>query len=348
MVMAAPSTPAARPAIHVLIVDQRLAFRDALATRLQTEPDLAVVAKAHSAKFAPRVLVGRSADVILLDADLPDDSAIAFCSDLTQSGDQSRVVMVSAVSQPERIVAAVRAGAAAWVRKDESVDHLLRVIRGVVRGDTWVPPRELGAVLRLLIEDQDRRRDGDDLLSSLTRRERDVLFLLVEGAGRKEIAERLQLSANTVRTHLHSLMVKFGVHSTLEVVTLARPRLDAFSQIRLSTIDNSISFLLTRFILSDSRHESVRKNQDPYPERARGDSSAPTGVRAWTPRRPGLPPVARDPLAPACPSVEAAQSRWRSDVLRRMRVFRARSGCNIDVLLRTPAAVPPRYPRGQR
>jgi DNA-binding CsgD family transcriptional regulator len=82
-------------------------------------------------------------------------------------------------------------------------------------------------VLRLLIEDQNRRRDGDDLLASLTRRERDVLFLLVEGAGRKEIAERLQLSANTVRTHLHSLMVKFGIHSTLEVVALARPRLQA-------------------------------------------------------------------------------------------------------------------------
>jgi two-component system nitrate/nitrite response regulator NarL len=228
--MAAPSAPAARPAIHVLIVDQRLAFRDALSTRLQAEPDLTVVAKAHSAKFAPRVLVGRSADVILLDAELPDDSAIAFCSDLARSGDQSRVVMVSAASQPERIVAAVRAGAAAWVRKDESVEHLVRVIRGVARGDTWIPPRELGAVLRLLIEDQDRRRDGDDLLASLTRRERDVLFLLVEGAGRKEIAEQLQLSANTVRTHLHSLMVKFGVHSTLEVVALARPRLGALPQ----------------------------------------------------------------------------------------------------------------------
>src|SRR5215469_16580216 len=220
--MATPSGPPVRPAIHVLIVDQHLAFRDALAARLQAEPDLTVVAKAHSAKFAPRVLVGRSADVVLLDAELPDDSAIAFCSDLTRSGDQSRVIMVSEASQPERIVAAVRAGAAAWVRKDESVDHLLCVIRGVVRGDTWIPPSELGTVLRLLIEDQDRRRDGDDLLASLTRRERDVLFLLVEGAGRKEVAETLQLSANTVRTHLHSLMVKFGVHSTLEVVALAR------------------------------------------------------------------------------------------------------------------------------
>jgi DNA-binding NarL/FixJ family response regulator len=62
-------------------------------------------------------------------------------------------MMVSAAFQSQRIVAAVRAGAAAWFRKDESVDHLLRVIRGVVRGDTWIPPSELGAVLRLLIED---------------------------------------------------------------------------------------------------------------------------------------------------------------------------------------------------
>jgi DNA-binding NarL/FixJ family response regulator len=244
--MATPCEPPLWPLIHVLIVDQHLTFRDALATRLQAEQDLAVVAKAHSAKFAPRVLVGRSADVILLDAELPDDSAVAFCSEMTRNGDQSRVVMLSAASQPERIVAAVRAGAAAWVRKDESIDHLLKVIRGVVRGDTWIPPRELGAVLRLLIEEQDKRRDSDDLLASLTRRERDVLFLLVEGAGRKEIAALLRLSENTVRTHLHSLMVKFGVHSTLEVVALARPRLDAFSQIHLSTIDNVIGFLLSR------------------------------------------------------------------------------------------------------
>ena len=228
--MASPSAPSVRPVIHVLIVDQHLTFRDALATRLQAEPDMAVVAKTDSAEFAPRVLVGRSAEVILLDAELPDDSAIAFCSEMMRGGDQSRVVMLSAVSRPERMVAAVRAGVAAWVRKDESIDLLLGVIRCVASGGTWIPPRELGAVLRLLIEDQDNRRDSDDLLAPLTGRERDILFLVVEGTGRKEIAERLQLSANTVRTHLQSVMAKFGVHSTLEVMALARPRLEAFPE----------------------------------------------------------------------------------------------------------------------
>jgi two-component system NarL family response regulator len=226
---AVPSVPAS---IRVLIVDRLLAFRDALAIRLQREPDLAVVAKVDSAEFAPCVLVGRSVDVILLDAELPDDSAIAFCADMTGRADASRVIMLTAASKPERIVAALRAGAAAWVRKDESIDYLLRVIHGVVRGETWLPPTELGAVLRLLIDDLDNRRDFGDLLATLTPREREVLFQLVEGAGRKEIAERLQLSANTVRTHLHSLMAKLGVHSTLEVVALARPMLEASPGIR--------------------------------------------------------------------------------------------------------------------
>jgi DNA-binding NarL/FixJ family response regulator len=230
--MVTQPAPPVPPAIHVLIVDQRLTFRDALAARLQAEPDMAVVAQANSAEFAARVLVGRSADIILLDAELPDDSVIAFCAEMERRTDAPRVVMLSAASRPERIAAVVRAGAAAWVRKDESIEHLLRVIRGVVRGETWLPPTELGAVLRLLIEDQDDRRDCDDLLTVLTPREQDVLFQLVEGAGRKEVAERLQLSANTVRTHLQSLMVKLGVHSTLEAVALTRPRLDAMPEMR--------------------------------------------------------------------------------------------------------------------
>lgn len=229
------SEPPPQPMIRVLIVDQHLAFRDALATRLQTEPDLAVLAKAHSAEYAASVLVGRSADVILLDADLPDQSAITFSSEMVRRPDPPRIVMLSAASEPERIVAALRAGAAAWVRKDESIEHLLSVIRGVVRGESWLPRRELGRVLHLLIEDQEHRRDSDDLLAALTPRERDVLFLLVEGAGRNEVAKRLQLSANTVRTHLQSLMSKFGVHSTLEVVALARPRLEAIPQAKIDT-----------------------------------------------------------------------------------------------------------------
>ena len=216
----------------MLIVDQQRTFHDALAVRLRAEKDMIVAAEAESTEAARRALAGRAADVILLDAELPDHSAVAFCTEMTQRVHAPRVVMLSAASDAQRIVVAVRAGAAAWVRKDASIDHLLGVIRGVVRGETCLPPTELGGVLRLLMEEQNDRQGCDELLAVLTPREREVLFHLVQGAGRKEVAERLQLSANTVRTHLQSLMGKLGVHSTLEVVALTRPRLEALAEIR--------------------------------------------------------------------------------------------------------------------
>ena len=74
--------------------------------------------------------------------------------------------MLSHTSEPSRIVAAIEAGARAWVRKDESVEHLLRVLRGVARGETWLPPAETGNVLSLLLRQRDGREDGDRLLAS--------------------------------------------------------------------------------------------------------------------------------------------------------------------------------------
>jgi DNA-binding NarL/FixJ family response regulator len=230
--MPAAAAPPGSPRIQILIVDQQRAFRDVLAIRLRAEPDLVVGAQAQSAASARRVMAGRTVDVILLEADLPEDAAVAFCAEMSQRAPGPRVIMLSDTADANRIVAAVRAGAVGWVRKDDSVEHLLRVIRGVVRGEAWLPPAQLTRVLRLLIEDQEDRRDRDELLDALTPRERDVLFHLVDGAGRKEVAERLQLSENTVRTHLQSLMGKLGVHSTLEVVALIRPRMEALPRVR--------------------------------------------------------------------------------------------------------------------
>jgi DNA-binding NarL/FixJ family response regulator len=100
------------------------------------------------------------------------------------------------------------------------VEHLLRVLRGVAQGETWLPPAETGNVLSLLLRRRDWCDNGDRLLGHLTPRERQVLACLAEGAGRNQVAERLNLKANTVRTHLQNIMAKLGVHSTLEAVAL--------------------------------------------------------------------------------------------------------------------------------
>ena len=202
--------------ITAVVVDEERTFADALAIRLNAEADLRAVAAAQpTARVA-----GRSADVILLDVDLA--GSLRFCQAVCVPSAATRVIMLSHSSESARIVTAIEAGARAWVRKDSSIEQLLRVLRGVARDETWLPPAETGNVLSLLARQRDRRKDSERMLALLTPRERQVLACLAEGAGRRQVADRLNLTANTVRTHLQNIMAKLGVHSVLEAVALTR------------------------------------------------------------------------------------------------------------------------------
>ena len=208
--------------LRVFIVDQECTFADALASRLKAEGDITVVAavSVELPALCP-VVVAQNADIMVLDADLPGGAAFAVCREVLGRGIVAQVIMMSYSTEPERVVAAVRAGAAAWIPKDESLQHLLRVMRGIARGDAWLPPAVTGHVLNLLLRDPAPQQEND-LMGTLTPREREVLACLAGGVARREVAARLRLSANTVRTHLQHLMAKLRVHSTLEAVALAR------------------------------------------------------------------------------------------------------------------------------
>lgn len=209
--------------INVLVVDQERTFADVLAARLDDEDDIKVTGAVQVQAPGSSLLAKKHAEVILLDGDLPDDAANRLCEKLSGGDRPTRVIILSFSSEPERIVRALRAKAAAWVRKDESLEHLLRVIRGVARGETWLPPSETADVVRLLIWGRDRHRESQLLLNKLTARERAVLACLAEGAAHRDVvAKQLHLSVNTVRTHTRNLMAKLGVHSMLEAVVLAR------------------------------------------------------------------------------------------------------------------------------
>jgi two-component system NarL family response regulator len=213
-------------AIRLFILVKERVFADALAIRLDTEPDLDVVAALHTNAPPPHLCTGM-VDVLLLDRDLHADTAFRPCEQTSRSRGAPRVIVLSHSADPGRIVRAIRAGAVGWVGKDESLDRLIHVIRGVARDETWLPPGQTGQVLRLLMHGPDRQsQDGTELLSALTDREREVLICLAEGIRRCDVAAHLHVSPNTVRTHLQNLMAKLGVHSAIEAVALTRAELD--------------------------------------------------------------------------------------------------------------------------
>ena len=209
----------------MFILDQERTFADALASRLEAEGDIAMAAAVSVALPALPPVVAQDADIMLLDADLPGGAAFALCREVGRRGVAAHVIMLSYFTEAERVAAAVRAGAAAWMSKGESLEHLLRVMHGIVQGETWLPPAVTGHVLTLLLRGDAPQRGSDLLLATLTPREREVLACLADGAARREVAARLSLSANTVRTHTQNLMAKLQVHSTLEAVALTRSEL---------------------------------------------------------------------------------------------------------------------------
>ncbi|MGW4228522.1 LuxR C-terminal-related transcriptional regulator [Streptomyces sp. NPDC004980] len=230
--------------IRVLVVDDHRIFAESLAAALAAEPDVDVSA-AGSGPAALRCLEraaseGRRYDVMLVDAELgilptgarqvpvavPDGNGqvdgISLVAGVRSGQPSIRTVVLAEKDDPRRAALALQAGASGWVAKDCSLQRLLTVIRGVLRDETHLPAALLTGVLRELTAARKHRTESEQLVESLTPREREVLRCMVAGLGRKAVAERLFLSPHTVRTHMQNVLGKLGVHSTLAAVALAR------------------------------------------------------------------------------------------------------------------------------
>lgn len=221
--------------IRVLVVDDHRIFAESLAAALAAEHDVEVSA-VGSTQAAVRSLTqaadaGRPYRVLLIDAELggaavgPGPDRAVGASELTNALTglpELRTVVLAERDDPRRAAAALQAGASGWVAKDCSLSRLLQVLRGVLRGETHLPPALLTGVLKELTTARRHRTESEQLVMRLTPREHEVLRCMVGGLGRKAVAERLYLSPHTVRTHMQNVLGKLGVHSTLAAVALAR------------------------------------------------------------------------------------------------------------------------------
>jgi len=207
--------------IRVLIVDDHALFAEALAARLGREPDLVILPVAPDGRRALALAATEGPHVVVLDMTLAAENGLDVLHRLRERHPDVRVVMLTAMNDLDAMVQALRRGAVGWLSKTESADLVAQVIRSAARRGGWIPPDLIGDVLRRLLDDRPEPGGGGQLLAELTPREREVLQCMVDGLNRAEIAARLGLSANTVRTHTQNLLAKLDMHSALEAITLA-------------------------------------------------------------------------------------------------------------------------------
>ena len=218
-----PGTVAPVPFLRVLLVDSHAMLTDALTVQLSTADDLWVVSSCtpDDPRLTDLVRTLRP-DVITTEIGPAAVATGAMVRTLNAAWPPAHLVVLTGSHDSAHAVAAARAGAAAWVSKKSSLDHLLEVLRAVPLGHAFYPPRQLGVVLRELLDDARRARDYSARLDVLSHREREVLLRMVDGRPVSQIAVESVVSTSTVQTQVRNILAKLGVRSRLEAVRVAR------------------------------------------------------------------------------------------------------------------------------
>jgi DNA-binding NarL/FixJ family response regulator len=202
--------------IRILLADGQSLFREAVRVVLESEPGLKVVAEAGDGLEAVAAAERTLPDVALIDTNLANCEGVRATYLITERVPTCRVCVLADEEDERMLVDAVEAGATGFVTKESPLAELVGAARTLHAGETLIPPRMLGPLLSRLIQ---RRREQDEALrkaSGLTRREREVLALLADGADNDGIAQALVISPQTARTHIQNVLGKLGVHSRLE------------------------------------------------------------------------------------------------------------------------------------
>lgn len=224
--------------IRVLLADDQALLRSAFRVLVDSEPDMEVVGEASDGAEAVRLAKEHRADVVLMDIRMPGTDGLAATRLI--SADPSlghvRVVILTTFEVDDYVVQSLRAGASGFLGKGSEPEELLSAIRVAAGGEALLSPAATkGLIARFLAQgDGDDGRDParSERLDALTGREREVLVQVAGGHSNDEIAERLEVSPLTVKTHVNRAMAKLGARDRAQLVVIAyesglvRPRMD--------------------------------------------------------------------------------------------------------------------------
>ncbi len=205
--------------IRVALVDDEPLIRKGLAAVIGSEPDLLVVGEAGDGAEVPALVARTAPDVVLMDVRMPGLDGIQATRALVRAGSKARVLVLTTFANDDHVYDALAAGADGFLLKRSSPEEVIHGIRTVARGESLLFPDAVRELARRHV-----RATGADTvpgLERLTAREREVLLLVAEGLSNAEVAERLVVGVETVRSHVASILAKTGARDRTQAVVLA-------------------------------------------------------------------------------------------------------------------------------
>jgi DNA-binding NarL/FixJ family response regulator len=220
-----------KPKIRIVVADDHPIFRDGLCRLLSLEEDFEVVAQAQDGRQVLDVLQQHEPDILLLDLKMPGLDGLATLQRLQIAKNKTRVIVLTASDDKNEFVQAMKLGTSGIVLKQTATELLIKSIRKVHAGEIWLDSHTTAAVIRQFVANDEappmappqqqtppsRERER----SPLSQREREIVALVAQGFKNKEMAEKMFISEQTVKNHLHNIFDKLGVSDRLELALYA-------------------------------------------------------------------------------------------------------------------------------
>src|SRR5215510_5110128 len=201
-----------REQIRVLCVDDHPLLREGIATFINSQPDMLVIAQASNGREAVECFTKHKPDVTLMDLRLPDMSGIEAIIAIQAKSPEARIIMLTTFDRDTEIQRALSAGARSYILKSMPPADLTETIRQVHAGKKRIPPQVAANLAEHLGEE------------ALTEREMEVLQLVMGGNRNRDIADRLFISEETVKAHIKHIMEKLGAIDRTQAVTIGLRR----------------------------------------------------------------------------------------------------------------------------
>jgi|RhiMethySRZTD1v2_1073278.scaffolds.fasta_scaffold818473_2 two-component system response regulator NreC len=205
--------------IRMLLVDDHKMMREGLRALLEDVPDIEIVGQASDGREALDLVRTLSPDVVVMDVGMPELNGVEATRRIRSEHEGVKVIALSTHTDARYVHHMLEAGACGYVLKIAAADELLRAVRAVSLGRTYLSPEVAGSV----VERATSPHDGGDVsaYSSLGSREREVLQLVAEGKTSAETAKLMHISTKTVETHRRNIVQKLGLHGTAELTKYA-------------------------------------------------------------------------------------------------------------------------------
>jgi len=204
---------------RILVADDHEIVRRGLTLVLNDEPDLEVVAEAADGEEAVRRALQDDIHLAILDISMPRKTGLQAAQELGRRRPELRVLILSMYDNEQFLFEALKAGASGYVLKSGADDDIVDACRAAMRGQPFLYPSAVSALIRDAIDRADER--GKDELGPLSPRELEVLKLIAEGSSSKEIAATLVLSIKTVERHRANILKKLGMRDRVELTRYA-------------------------------------------------------------------------------------------------------------------------------